>query len=177
MTKLTDARIQEIWHTHLKEWPEIRKTLINPVVFARAIEAELQPDICDKNCTWRDHHPDCERAEPVAWTYSWDDGEKTVSLIKASADEWNPTEPPTVTPLYTAPPDQTAEIERLKLYNIQLECAVTNLRERVVTLEAALREAKVALRCADDYDHGPKTTDVIKSALDMINKALGEKNE
>jgi hypothetical protein len=65
MTKLTEERIKELWHAHLEQWPEMHQTLISPVVFARAIEAELQPDFCDKNCTWRDHHPDCERAEPV----------------------------------------------------------------------------------------------------------------
>lgn len=26
-------------------------------------DVTLQPDFCDKNCTWRDHHPDCEKAE------------------------------------------------------------------------------------------------------------------
>lgn len=44
---VTDDRIQEIWQAHLKEWPETRKTLISPVVFARAIEAECQKRIAE----------------------------------------------------------------------------------------------------------------------------------
>ena len=44
MTKLTEERIKELWHAHLEQWPEINKTLISPVMFARLIEAELQPE-------------------------------------------------------------------------------------------------------------------------------------
>lgn len=36
--------------------------------YNKEVEAEfplVQPDFCDTHCTWRDHHPDCERAEPV----------------------------------------------------------------------------------------------------------------
>jgi len=36
---LTDERIDEMWAQHCVVWKRINKTLINPIVFARAIEA------------------------------------------------------------------------------------------------------------------------------------------
>jgi hypothetical protein len=92
-------------------------------------EAELQPDFCDKNCTWRDHHPDCERAEPVAVT--------RLDLIAATEanDKLN-----------ELCREQTAEIERLHKTVRQLGTnaaeAAKAYRNHVATLEAALREAK-----------------------------------
>jgi len=36
---LTDEQIHEMWSQHCIEWKRINKILINPIVFARAIEA------------------------------------------------------------------------------------------------------------------------------------------
>lgn len=58
MTKLTEERINELIDAAFV--PGIKGAGTRLV---RLVEAELQPDFCDKNCTWRDHHPDCEKAE------------------------------------------------------------------------------------------------------------------
>ena len=35
---LTDEQINEIWDGHIIHWKDINKTIINPIVFARAFE-------------------------------------------------------------------------------------------------------------------------------------------
>ena len=50
-------------------WPAIRMREVSALCDALEKSAQ-QPeraelDFCDTHCTWRDHHPDCERAEPV----------------------------------------------------------------------------------------------------------------
>jgi hypothetical protein len=143
------------------------------------MRAELQPDFCDKNCTWRDHHPDCERSEPVVEhnrpiiaailpngatasnVYeAYEQGCKSVQPVQepVSFYIYKETAPRLNLPnvvlyalpwvydqdpssgfsarlkVYLAPPDQTAE----RFF----ELACRDYRERIATLEAALREAK-----------------------------------
>jgi hypothetical protein len=177
MTKLTEERIKAL----LKPFQTNTRYMSEhcAIAFARAIEAELQPDFCDKNCTWRDHHPDCERSEPVVEhnrpiiaailpngatasnVYeAYEQGCKSVQPVQepVSFYIYKETAPRLNLPnvvlyalpwvydqdpssgfsarlkVYLAPPDQTAE----RFF----ELACRDYRERIATLEAALREAK-----------------------------------
>ena len=42
---MTDEQINLLWDSHKKEWPEIGKTLISPVIFARTIEAAVREEL------------------------------------------------------------------------------------------------------------------------------------
>jgi hypothetical protein len=142
-----------------------------------------KPDFCDKNCTWRDHHPDCERAEPVVEhnrpmiaailpngatasnVYeAYTEGCKSVQPVQepVSFYIYKETAPRLNLPnvviyalpwvydqdpssgfsarlkVYLAPPDQTAEIERLR-HDLMVRETVKD--ERIATLEAYREEA------------------------------------
>lgn len=153
MTKLTEERIGEIWR--------LPENYGKPLVFARAIEAELQPcSICKGTGKLDDAEPgdiafreiDCPECkkkelqpvqEPVTLIKTWhkndDQHADILDLLPALAEVSDGEHK-----LYTAPPDQTAEIERLRNLSACEACAeipsvmeyFKQCEERIATLEA-----------------------------------------
>ena len=174
MTKLTEERIKELSDEFIidRMRPGAGWRLSHVLYdFARAIEAELQPV-----------------QEPVVWAIGVCGEIADVFLNKdeaALAFEYRQKKYPDasrkLTPLYLAPPDQTAEIERLRNLSACEACAeipsvmeyFKQCEERIATLESALRNLLNAVN--DRYaaqHHGLLVLG--GSAIDEAKAALGE---
>ena len=73
------------------------------------LEAEKQDKFCDNNCTWRDHHPDCVRAEkqePVGFVIDKYNGANTPSLPPTPIVAWLNDNPKIGQVFYTSPPQR-----------------------------------------------------------------------
>ncbi len=175
MTKLTEERITELWSWANTAEAE-RTANTKQHAFARAIEAELQPE----PVTGRSPQPPIVAILPNGATASnvyaaYEEGRKSVE----------PAQEPAMLDLIAATEandklnelcrEQTAEIERLKeLAKAMMERQAEIKNQRIATLEAALREAVLMLKTlrptTDNYDHRV----AINHLLATINKALGE---
>ena len=84
-------------------------------------------DLCDEAVNaCKEALAECEQAEPVAWIKVEEGFARPAFRYKFSKDKKDG-----FTPLYTIPPDQTAEIERLKEREQKLVEAVNKLNDWV----------------------------------------------
>jgi len=160
MTKLTEERIKELRDKHCPN-----TALVDVMDLYRAIEAELQPDPRPENLAAVIDMVGEPVQEPV--------GEV---IDPTHVHLYNDKQLPYGTKLYTAPPDQTAEIERLKQELLAATFREGMNKERIATLDAALREAKVPLEQYQSHIYRGLLypTRETKKAIATINKALGE---